>query len=100
MAVPFYRHGVIINPNLACRFLPRQPLWGEFDAHPPYNHAQRQAMIHPDRIEQLVAAGGGAVLGTVTAYGLGHERLGILIWALAGAVVVSGLVYCLRFFRR
>jgi hypothetical protein len=56
-------------------------------------------MIKPDQIELLVAAGAGAVLGTVTAYALGHERLGLLTWALIGAVVVGGVVYCVRFFR-
>jgi len=69
----------------------------EFDVHPLHDHALGQAMT--DRIELLVVAVAGAALGTITAYALGHERLGILVWALAGAVVVSGIVYCLRFFR-
>ena len=57
-------------------------------------------MIHLDRTELIVAAPAGAVLGGITGIALGHERLGILTWALAGAVVVSGVFYCLRFFRR
>jgi hypothetical protein len=52
-----------------------------------------------DRIELLVVAVIGALLGSITGYELGQERLGILVWALAGAVVVGGVVYCLRFFR-
>jgi len=56
-------------------------------------------MIKPDRIELLVAAVAGAVLGGVSGVVLAHERLGILIWAVAGAVVVSGAFYCLRFIR-
>ena len=56
-------------------------------------------MINPDQVELLVAAGAGAVLGIVTGYALGHEGLGILTWALIGAVVVGGVVYCVRFFR-
>jgi len=57
-------------------------------------------MIHPDRLELLIAAVAGAVIGIVSGSWLGHERLGIITWALVGAVVVSGLVYCLRVFRR
>jgi len=56
-------------------------------------------MIKPDQVELLVAAVTGAVLGIVTGYVLGHERLGILTWALIGAVVISGAAYCYRFFR-
>jgi uncharacterized membrane protein YeaQ/YmgE (transglycosylase-associated protein family) len=56
-------------------------------------------MIQWDRIELIVVAAVGAVLGGVTGIALGHERLGTLIWALIGAVVVGGVVYCLRFFR-
>ena len=59
-----------------------------------------RAMIQWDRIELIVAAVIGAALGGVTGVVLGHERLGILIWALIGAVVVSGVVYLHRFFRR
>jgi hypothetical protein len=60
----------------------------------------RQAMINPDRLELLIAAVAGAVLGIVTGILLKHEWLGIITWALLGAVVVSGMVYCLRAFRR
>ena len=57
-------------------------------------------MIQRDRIELIVAAVAGGVIGGVTGIVLGHEQLGILILALAGAVVVSGVVYFHRFFRR
>jgi hypothetical protein len=60
----------------------------------------RQAMINPDRLEIQIAAVAGAVLGIVTGILLKHEWLGIITWALLGAVVISGLVYCLRAFRR
>ena len=56
-------------------------------------------MIDQDRAKLQLAAVTGAVLGIVTGYVLGHERLGILIWALIGAVVISGAAYCYRFFR-
>jgi membrane-associated phospholipid phosphatase len=56
-------------------------------------------MINPDRTELQVAAVIGAVLGVGTGYLLGHGWLDILIWGLIGAVVVSGLIYCLRAFR-
>ena len=52
-----------------------------------------------DRAGLGVAAIVGAVLGAVTGYSLGHEWFGILIWALIGAVVLSGAVYCYRVFR-
>jgi len=55
-----------------------------------------QAMIQRHRIELIVVAVIGAVLGDITGIVLGHEWLGILIWALVGAVVVSGMVYFLR----
>jgi hypothetical protein len=58
-----------------------------------------KAMVKPDQLELLIAAAAGAVLGIVTAYSLGHEGLGILTWALMGAVVVGGVVYCVKFFR-
>ena len=60
----------------------------------------RLAMIQPDRVELLLAAIAGAVVGGVTGFFLEHERLGLSIWALAGAIVVSGVVYFHRFFRR
>ena len=58
-------------------------------------------MIKPDRKELEVAAVVGAVLGGVTGYLLSNlvESVGwlkILIWALIGAVVVTGIVFCLR----
>jgi membrane-associated phospholipid phosphatase len=56
-------------------------------------------MINPDRTELQVAAVIGVVLGVGTGYLLGHGWLDILIWGLIGAVVVSGLIYCLRAFR-
>jgi hypothetical protein len=70
--------------------------------HPLYDHAKGwgPAMIQWDRIELIVAAVAGALLGSVTGIALGHERLGILIWALAGAVIVGGVFYCLRAFRQ
>ena len=62
-------------------------------------HALMPGQAMTDRIELLFVAVTGALLGTITGYELGHERLGVLVWALAGAVVASGIVYCLRFFR-
>jgi len=59
-----------------------------------------RAMIQWDRIELIVAAVAGAVVGGVAGILLGHERLGTLIWVLMGAVVVSGVVYFHRFFPR
>jgi hypothetical protein len=56
-------------------------------------------MMDPDREKLQVAAIIGAALGVVTGYLLGHGWINILIWGLIGAVVVSGLVYCLRVFR-
>lgn len=57
-------------------------------------------MIQWDRIELLGAIAAGAVLGSVSGVTLGHERLGVLVWAVAGAVVVGGVFYCLRAFRQ
>ena len=54
---------------------------------------------HRDRAELRVAAIAGAVLGIVTGYSLGHGWFNMLIWALIGAVVVSGAVYCYRALR-
>jgi len=61
--------------------------------------AWRAPMMDSDRAKLQVAAVVGALLGIVTGYVLGKPLLGILIWALIGAVVVSGTAYCLRAFR-
>ena len=61
-------------------------------------------MINPLRwkyehqVGLLVATLAGAVLGIITGGSLEHGWLLMLIWALIGAVVVGGLVYCLRVF--
>ena len=52
-----------------------------------------------DRAGLRVAAIGGALLGIVTGYSLGHGWFNILIWALIGAVVVSGAAYSYRALR-
>ena len=57
-----------------------------------------QAMIQRDQLELLLAAVAGAGVGGVTGIVLGHEESGTLIWALVGAVVVSGVVYLHRSF--
>ena len=59
-----------------------------------------QAMIQRDQLELLLAAVAGAGVGGVAGLVLGHEELGTLVWALVGAVLVSGMVYLHRFFRR
>jgi hypothetical protein len=51
-------------------------------------------------IELILAALAGAGLGGITGIVLGHEGLGILVWGLAGAVVVGAVFYCLRAFRQ
>jgi uncharacterized membrane protein YeaQ/YmgE (transglycosylase-associated protein family) len=62
-------------------------------------------MTDEDRAELQFAAVIGAALGGVTGYLVskpGFESGGwlkILIWALIGAVVVTGMVFCLRAFR-
>jgi hypothetical protein len=56
-------------------------------------------MMDPARTELQVAAVVGAVLGGVTGYATSYGLLKIVVWALIGAVVVSGMVYCLRAFR-
>jgi len=61
-------------------------------------------MTKPDRVALQVAAIVGALLGGVTGYLLSNlvERGGwlkILIWTLIGAVIVTGMVFCLRAFR-
>ena len=56
-------------------------------------------MTNQDRAELQVAAVIGALLGIVTGYLLGHGWVLTIIWALIGAVVVSGAVYCYRALR-
>ena len=56
-------------------------------------------MMDPDRKELQVAAIIGATLGVVTGYLLRHGWLNIFIWGIIGAVVVTGMVFCLRAFR-
>ena len=55
--------------------------------------------IDPDRAKLQLAAVVGAVLGIITGYMLGHGWVLTIIWALIGAVVVSGAVYCYRAIR-
>jgi hypothetical protein len=55
-------------------------------------------MIDQDRAELQLAAVVGAVLGIVTGSLAGSEWFIVVTWALIGAVVVSGMVYCLRAF--
>jgi len=52
-----------------------------------------------DRVKLLIAAVIGALLGITTGYLLGHGWVHTFIWALIGAVVVSGTVYCYRALR-
>ena len=56
-------------------------------------------ITYEDRVEVLAALG-GAVLGIVGGYLSGNGWPIMLLWALIGAVVVSGVVYLHRFFRR
>ena len=57
--------------------------------------------MNEERVELLIAAAIGAFLGIATGYATDYanEWFKILIWALIGAVVVSGAVYCYRAFR-
>jgi len=56
-------------------------------------------LTYEDREELIIAAVTGAVIGFFGGYYLDHSRgFGILIWAIACAVIVSGMVYCLRVF--
>ena len=61
----------------------------------------RQAMkpLSEDQVEPIVAAVLGALFGILTGYSLENGWFGIIIWALIGAVVVSGALYCLRISR-
>ena len=59
----------------------------------------KQAMIKPDRQELLIAAVTGAVIGVVAGYLDESRGLGLLIWTVGFAAIVSGLVYFLRGFR-
>jgi len=59
-----------------------------------------RAMIQRDQLELLLAAVAGAGVGGITGIVLGREALGTLVWALIGAVVVSGIVYFHRSLRR
>ena len=57
-----------------------------------------------DKAKLQVAAVIGAVLGGTTGYLIAYlvgsgGWFKIIIWALIGAVVFSGMVYCLRAFR-
>jgi hypothetical protein len=61
--------------------------------------SQPRILMDRDRAELQVAAVVGAVLGGVTGYATDYGWFKILIWALIGAVVVSGAVYCYRAFR-
>jgi hypothetical protein len=56
-------------------------------------------MIKPDRLELLIAAVAGAVIGVVAGYLDDSRGLGLVMWAVGFAVIVSGLVYFLRGFR-
>jgi hypothetical protein len=58
-----------------------------------------QAMIKRDRLELLLAAVAGAVIGVVAGYLDDSRGLGLVMWAVGFAVIVSGLVYFLRGFR-
>jgi uncharacterized membrane protein YeaQ/YmgE (transglycosylase-associated protein family) len=58
-------------------------------------------MTDQNRAELQFAALIGAVMGGVTGYLLSHMVesggwLKILIWALIGAVIAAGVVFCLR----
>jgi uncharacterized membrane protein YeaQ/YmgE (transglycosylase-associated protein family) len=55
--------------------------------------------LSEDQVEPIVAAVLGALFGILTGYSLENGWFGIIIWALIGAVVVSGALYCLRISR-
>ena len=56
-------------------------------------------MIDQDRAKLQLAAVTGAVLGIVTGSLAGSGWFIVLIWALIGAVVFTGMVFCLQAFR-
>jgi uncharacterized membrane protein YeaQ/YmgE (transglycosylase-associated protein family) len=53
---------------------------------------------YEDQVGLIVATAFGAVLGLAIGYSPGHVWFNLL-WALIGAVVVGGAVYCYRAFR-
>ena len=55
--------------------------------------------MNEDRVELLIAAAIGVLLGIITGVLLGHGQAYTVIWGLIGAVVVGGLVFCFRAFR-
>ena len=56
-------------------------------------------MIDEDRAKLQLAAVTGALLGIITGSLAGSGWFIVLIWALIGAVVFTGMVFCLRAFR-
>jgi hypothetical protein len=59
----------------------------------------RRAMTYEGRLELLVAALAGTLLGVVTGIVLGHGSFNIIIWALIGALIVVGVAYWFRVLR-
>ena len=59
-----------------------------------------RAMIQRDRLELIAVAVVGAGFGIAAGKLLEHQLLGILTWAIIGAIVVSGVVYFHRSLRR
>ena len=53
---------------------------------------------YEDQVGLIIATAFGALLGLAIGYSPGHEPLNALL-ALIGAIVVGGIVYCLRSFR-
>jgi hypothetical protein len=53
---------------------------------------------YQDQVGLSVATAFGALLGLANGYAPGHEWFNLL-WALVGAVIVGGAVYCYRAFR-
>ena len=65
----------------------------------PIQQMLRRAMTYEGRLELLVAALAGALLGVVTGIVLGHGSFNIIIWALIGALIVVGVAYWFRVLR-